>query len=124
MIHEKKRVLVIDDNVDTLELLKTTLQGKAFECETAVSAMEGLEKAITFKPNLILLDLMLPKMSGFGFLRELKNHSDVGQVPIVVLTALGDEEIASEVMELGAVGYLRKACGTQELLTMVEEYTT
>jgi DNA-binding response OmpR family regulator len=123
MIVPKKRVLVIDDNLDTLKLLKETLEENDFECITASSAIEGLERAIAVRPHLVLLDLMLPRMSGFGFLREFRGHPELNGIPIVVITALGDEEIATEVMDLGAVGYLRKACGTQELLSMVEEYS-
>ena len=119
----KKRILIVDDDADILELLKFTLESTHFECETALSATEGLERALQFKPNLILLDLMLPEMSGFGFMRELKNNSQYGPIPVVVLTSLADEEIATEVMDLGAVGYLSKSCDKKELISMVNEYS-
>ncbi|HKX12322.1 MAG TPA: response regulator, partial [bacterium] len=61
-----KRVLVIDDDPDILTLLKETLEANHFECHVASSPQEGLETAISSKPHLILLDLMLPGMSGFG----------------------------------------------------------
>jgi two-component system phosphate regulon response regulator PhoB len=119
----KKKILIVDDDSDILELLKFTLESSHFECETALSATDGLQKALTYKPNLILLDLMLPEMSGFGFMRELKNNTQYGQIPVVVLTSLADEEIASEVMDLGAVGYLSKSCDKKELIAMVNEYS-
>ncbi len=118
----KKKVLFIDDNLDTLKLMQETLPSNSFECITASSAAEGLEKVKAFQPQLILLDLMLPKMSGLGFLRELKNDKELRQIPVVIFTALGDEEIATEMMELGAVGYLRKTCEANEIISMVEEY--
>lgn len=118
----KKKILLIDDNEDVLTLVKDILNSTSFECITATTAMEGLEKASQEKPRLILLDLMLPKMSGLGFLREIKNNSELKTIPVVAFSTLGDEDIASEVMGLGAVGYLRKACGPNELLTMIREY--
>ncbi|HEX5033413.1 MAG TPA: response regulator [bacterium] len=118
-----KRVLVIDDDPDILTLLKETLEANHFECHVAASPQEGLETAIANKPHLILLDLMLPGMSGFGFMRELKKHKELAATPIVVLTALSDEEIAEESLSLGAKGYLSKACNAKELVTMVQAYS-
>jgi DNA-binding response OmpR family regulator len=123
MIPKVKRVLVIDDDPDILTLLKETLEANHFECHVAASPQEGLETAIASKPHLILLDLMLPGMSGFGFMRELKKHKELAATPIVVLTALSDEEIAEESLSLGAKGYLSKACNAKELVTMVQAYS-
>ncbi|HCU24070.1 MAG TPA: response regulator, partial [Deltaproteobacteria bacterium] len=86
------------------------------------SAQEGIRLAKTAKPDLILLDLMLPVMSGYGVLRELKQVSDLQHVPIVALTALADEDIAMETMRLGAAGFLNKSCETKELIHRVSEY--
>ncbi|MFO1519794.1 MAG: response regulator [bacterium] len=119
----KKKVLIIDDDEDIVMLLRDTLEASHFDCEIASCATEGLEKALTLKPNLILLDLMLPEMSGFGFMRELKSKTEGGKIPVVVLTSLADEEIAAEVMDLGAVGYLSKGCNAKQLVSMVQEYS-
>ena len=118
----KKTVLLIDDEPEILKLLKRRLRAHHFQCETADNPVEGLKKAAQSKPNLILLDLMLPKMSGFGFLRLVKGNPNLAGIPVVVLTALGDEEIAREAMDLGAVGYLTKACPTEELISMIQNY--
>ncbi len=122
MSQQPRNILIIDDNLDTLKLVKDTLESLSFKCITASSAMEGLEKAAAFKPQLILLDLMLPKMSGFGFMREVKSQEDLKKIPVVIYSALGDREIADEIMDLGAAGYLQKMGGTQELVAMVESY--
>jgi len=123
MNQSKKKVLVIDDDQDYLHLLQETLEANYFDCITASTAQEGLEKAKNEKPNLIILDLMLPVMSGYGFIRMLKSHADLEKIPVVALTALADEEIAMEMMRLGAKGYLSKACDAKELISMVQEYS-
>lgn len=124
VITKKKKVLIIDDDPDVLDLVSERLKEHSFECYTAELPGEGLEKAMEFKPDLVLLDLMLPKMSGFGFIREFKLRSDLSHIPVVVLTALADEDIAQEAMNLGAAGYLTKACSAKELLSVVQEYST
>ncbi len=118
----KKKILVIDDNPDLLRLVEDLLETSAYECMTARSAMEGLLKAKQERPQLILLDLMLPKMSGLGFMRELKNAPELKKIPVIAFTTLSDEDVIDEVLALGAVGFLRKACKSQELLSMIDNY--
>lgn len=122
MAYAKKKVLIIDDEPDTLYLLKETLEENHFECLTALTPVEGLEKARSNSPDVIILDLMLPQMTGYGFLRELKHDPKTKQIPVVVLTSLKDNEVARGAMDLGAVSYLTKSCPTQELVSTVEEY--
>lgn len=116
----KKKILLIDDEREMLKLLKKRLEANHFQCITAENPVIGLKKTVKMKPDLILLDLMLPKMSGFGFLRLVKGNPATATIPVVVLTALEDEEIAREAMELGAVGYLTKACAPQELVATIQ----
>jgi DNA-binding response OmpR family regulator len=122
MRKQRKKVLVIEDEREMLKLLKKRLEANHFQCITAENPVDGLKRAVKMKPDLILLDLMLPRMSGFGFLRLIKGNPNVAGIPVVVLTALGDEEIAREAMELGAVAYLTKACEPQTLIDTVKEY--
>jgi len=123
-VSRKKKILIIDDDQDIIDLIVDRLKESNFECYTATFPTEGLEKAAEFKPDLVLLDLMLPKMSGFGFMREFKLRSELAHIPVVVLTALADEDIAEEAMNLGAAGYLTKACSAKELLSVVKEYAS
>ena len=118
-----KKVLVIDDEPQLLELLKSRLESFSYQCFTAENPVAGIEVARRTHPDLILLDLMLPKMSGLGCLRELKRNRSLSNIPVLVLTALGDEEIAREVMDLGAAAYITKTCNPQSLMDMVQEYT-
>ncbi len=118
----KKTILLIDDEPEILKALKTRLEANHFRCVTADDPVTGLAKAARMNPDLILLDLMLPRMSGLGCLRNLKRDSHMKEIPVVVLTALGDAEIAAEAMDLGAVSYLTKSCESQELLDVVKKY--
>lgn len=124
MEHIRKRVLIIDDDEDMLFLLKETFEKNHFECVTAATSAEGLNKARTIKPNIILLDLLLPKMSGYGVLRELKRDPDLSKVPVVILTVLHDNEVAKGAMDLGASSYLTKSCKAEELISTIEQYST
>ncbi len=118
----KKRVLVIDDEPEILKLVRKRLEGNGFDCTVADNPVEGLRQVVKVRPQLILLDLMLPGMSGFGFLRLVKGNPEMASIPVIVLTALGDAEVAREAMDLGAVGYLTKSCSPQELVDLVAEY--
>ena len=75
--------------------------------------------ALKERPDLILLDMILPGMSGFGFIREMARHPDLKEIPVVVLTVVNDEEVAEQMVDLGAVAYLRKVCQDQKLLATV-----
>lgn len=119
-----KKILIVEDEPEMLKLLKKRLEANHFHCLTADNPVDGLKLVVRSKPDLILLDLMLPKISGFGFLRIVKGNPNVAGIPVVVLTALEDEEIAREAMDLGAVGYLTKACAPQELISMIQSFAS
>jgi len=103
-------------------MLETRLTAHGYKCHVAGSAEEGLQKAKDFTPDLILLDLMLPNMNGLSFLLAIKKDKLIGKIPVVMLTALADEEIARAGLDFGAAGYLRKTCGVRELMHMVKSY--
>lgn len=117
-----KTILVVDDDPGFLYLLKETLEENQFRCITAESAGEALKKAENETPDLILLDLMLPVMSGHGLIRAFKSNPRFADIPVIVLSALTDGEIAVEMIEQGAVNYLSKACKADELLETVRQY--
>jgi two-component system sensor histidine kinase/response regulator len=116
-----RKVLIIDDDPDDIELVREALERDHIECLSLVSPLSGLELIPLWKPDLILLDLILPSMSGYGVLRELKGNPEVAKIPIVVLSSLSDEEIAETSVDLGAARFLNKDCSMQELLSTVYE---
>lgn len=118
----KKRILIIDDDSDLADTIKETLNARHFSCLTVESPDVGLERALDWRPHLILLDLVLPKMSGLGFLREIKDNPRLRHIPVVILSGVFDAEVVREGMELGAAAYLTKTCGARDLVSTLEEY--
>lgn len=106
---EKQKILVVEDEEILLTALKEELGQGGYEVEGAVDGFEGLEKTKSFKPDLILLDLLMPKMDGMEMLQKLKGDSATRDVPVVILTNLSDYEKISEALALGAMDYLVKA---------------
>ena len=111
-----KRVLLIEDDQDTLELLAATLNREGFECTTAGTGHEGLARERTQAPHLVVLDLMLPDTDGFDICRQIRTHSTV---PIVMVT--GRDDLIDRVVgfEVGADDYLVKPFGTQEFVARI-----
>ncbi len=108
----KQKILIIEDDFFVRDLYKRELSRKGFEVSTAEDGAEGLLKVIEEKPDLILLDIMLPKMSGLDVLKKVKEKEEVKDIPVVLLTNLGQDNVIREGFTLGAVGYLIKAAYT------------
>lgn len=103
------KILVVEDEEILLTALKEELQTGGYEVEGASDGVEGLSKVKIFKPELILLDLLMPKMDGMEVLQKLKADSETRDIPVVILTNLSDYEKISEALSLGAMDYLVKA---------------
>lgn len=86
-----KKVLAIDDEVDTLTFYSEVLEDYNFTTITAQNGVEGLKKAREEKPDLILLDMMMPKKSGMKTYKELKNDPSLKNIPVIVITGISDE---------------------------------
>ncbi len=114
------KALIIDDNEDLLYLLKTKLNKFNIDSVTATLGEEGLQKIEQHAPDIILLDLKLPKMSGVGFLNEYKSRFPSSAIPVVVLTSMHDSEVFQEVIKNGATACLTKSCSDEELLEVIQ----
>ena len=101
-------ILVVDDNPDVRLALTTLLKDEGYEVTEASDGDLGIDAARARKPDLILLDLMMPRMDGFETLRELKKDANLSDIPVVVLTARRGGEDMSLARELGACDYLSK----------------
>ncbi len=112
----KKRILVVDDVRETLLALKIRLEYANYEVLTATDGEMGLKMAREVNPDLILLDVMLPKIDGFSVCRLLKFDEDYENIPIVMLTAKGQDKDRETGKQVGADVYLTKPYNIKELL--------
>ena len=115
-----KKILIVDDDAATLQLLHSFLTEKGFEIETCVDGIEGLEKAKVWGPALILLDVMMPRMDGYGFVREIKKDAKLRNVPIIVLTAR--EMMRDVFLQEGIKDYVVKPYDPEELYKILLKY--
>ena len=118
------KILAVDDEPDVLSLLNLMLTSQGYNVVTASDGQEALEKARTENPNLILLDVMLPKMDGYKIARMLKFDENFKHIPIIMLTAKVQEKDRQTGMEMGADDYITKPFDTAGLLDKVKEVLT
>ena len=113
----QKLILIIEDEQPIVDILKFNLQKEGYKVIEALDGLEGVRLAQTKEPDLILLDLMLPGLDGFGVCRKVREKSNV---PIIMLTAR-DEEVDKVLgLEMGADDYMTKPFGVRELLARVK----
>lgn len=105
----KSRILLVEDDTFLAGMYISKLSLEHFETDLAVDGKAGLDKAKKVKPDIILLDILLPKMDGFEVLRRLKADPDTAAIPIILLTNLGQKSDVLKGLELGAADYLIKA---------------
>ncbi|MDZ4674100.1 MAG: response regulator transcription factor [Gemmatimonadota bacterium] len=110
-------LLLIEDNRDYAAMLRTNLEREGYQVRVAASGTEGLQAALAEPPDLVILDLMLPGLSGFTVLQRLRDAGST--IPVLVMTALGTEEEKLRGFGLGADDYVVKPCGLLELLARV-----
>ena len=116
----KYRVLIADDNIANVELLEAYLAGCDYEIATAADGAETLEMAESFSPNLILLDIMMPKLSGFEVCEKLKNNPKTRGIMILMVTALSELGDIDRAVAAGCNDFLSKPVNKAELLKRVE----
>lgn len=121
MADKKIKVLVMEDDSFLRSVYEVKLANEGFEVKIAGNGNEGIEIYEKFKPDIILLDLIMPEMDGFAVLEELKQNKKV-KTPIVVLSNLGQDEDIKKAKELGAIDFLIKA--STQINAVVEKIRT
>ena len=112
-------VLVVEDNADMRSYVASVLR-RRFRVATAADGREGLEKAVALSPALVVSDLMMPGMSGADLVTAIREHRDIGDVPVIVLTAKADDGLRPELFHRGVQDYLVKPFSPAELLARAE----
>ncbi len=114
----KPLVLVIEDNPEMNRFITGTL-GTEYRTATALNGQEGLEQALTLHPDLILSDVMMPQMSGDQFVHQLRTYPELDTTPVILVTAMADDELRVQLLRKGAQDYLMKPFSVEELRARV-----
>jgi two-component system sensor histidine kinase ChiS len=113
------RLLIVDDQPDNIEVLARRLRTRRFEILSATNGMDGGRIALTEPIDLILLDVMMPRMSGLDVVREIRRAKTAAQLPIIMLTARDDKETLIEAMAGGANDYVTKPFDFEVVLARI-----
>ncbi len=120
-----QKVLIIEDDLSLLKIYTNKLKLNGFEVSMATTGDEGFRKAKTDKPNIILLDLILPGQDGFQVLQLLKNSPDTHAIPVMIMSNLAQPSDKQRASELGAVEYLVKAdISLMDMIAKVKAHIT
>lgn len=115
-----KKILVVDDSLDILDIIRTLLESSEHEVITASDGEQGMEMAKSEKPDLIILDIMMPKMDGYTFIKTKKRDEDIKNIPVIILT--GKSEMADLFLVEGVSDYLVKPFDHKVLVGLVTKY--
>jgi len=118
--NKRYKILVVDDSTTNVVLLEAILDEKGYQIETALNAKEAYSIIERESPDLILLDLLMPKISGFDFLEEIRKNSRTKNTPVIVVSALTDEENIDKIMKMGAIDFIKKPIDLQYLVDKVD----
>jgi two-component system cell cycle response regulator DivK len=118
----QRKLLIVEDNQDNRELAIKVLKNKGYEIIEAVDGEEAIEKAISEKPDLILLDISLPKLDGYEVAKRLKSMEEFQEIPIVAFTAHAMKGDREKVIVVGFEGYISKPINVREFPDQIKAY--
>jgi two-component system, OmpR family, alkaline phosphatase synthesis response regulator PhoP len=118
------KVLVCDDERHIVRLIQVNLEREGYKVVTAYDGKEGLEKVRTEKPDLMVLDVMMPYMDGFEVLKALRRDADTADLPVIMLTAKAQDRDVFEGYTYGADMYLTKPFNPRELISFVKRISS
>ena len=116
----KKKILVVDDETIIIKYAQLRLKNRGYEVETARDGEEAVEKTRTFRPDLILLDVKLPKKNGYEVCREIKAEEDIASTPIIFWTAHDSVDVERHTRELQASDFILKPFDSTELFEKIQ----
>jgi CheY-like chemotaxis protein len=114
------KILVVDDSSTNIVLLEAILNGQGYQIETAQSVKEAYQIIRKETVNLILLDLLMPKVSGYDFLKEIKSNDTTKDIPVIIVSATADPENKKRSLEMGALDFINKPIDIQNFIDKVE----
>ncbi|RLG29718.1 two-component system response regulator [Methanosarcinales archaeon] len=118
----KRKILVIEDDMDVAELVKLVLETEEYTVEAVLDPLQAVDKAKSYRPDAILLDLSMPKIDGWEIFKTLREDKDFDAVPIAILTAKSEEfDTMVGLHVMNADAYITKPFGKQELIDKTNE---
>ena len=125
MLQEKKlrKVLLVDDEAGFAELLRDLLQMDNYEVELANDGQEGLDKLQTFTPDVIISDVVMPRLSGFELFKRVKGTPETASIPFLFITGFQDDRVLAEARKVGVFGILRKPVDIEQIESRLRELT-
>ncbi len=123
-MNKKNKILIVDDTVDTVELLKKRFRAEGYDTAEAYDGEEALKQVVEYHPDLIVLDVMMPKLDGYEVCQRLKIDENTRYIPILMLTAKSDVESKIKGLDIGADDYLPKPFDYKELSARVRSLLT
>lgn len=124
MIDGKKKLLLVDDSATILMIEKTILKGEPYTLITATDGQQAVDKALAEHPDLILMDIVMPRKSGFEACQELRANPATRHIPIILVTTRGEPVNVETGFEAGCSDYLTKPLSKQELLEKVRNHVS
>jgi DNA-binding response OmpR family regulator len=115
-----KKILIVDDDPIILRLLASRLKNSGYDVVNAIDGESGLKKAIAKKPDLVLLDIIMPGLNGFEVCKRLKENDKTKDIPVIMLTALAGEKDLSKSLEEGADCFITKPFSAVDLLHVIK----
>lgn len=116
-----KKILIVDDEEDILEILKTLLEDDGYSIILAQDGEEGVKKAVSEKPDIIIIDIMMPKLDGFEAVSQLRSNADTFHIPVIMLTSKDQKIDREKGLSLGIAAYIVKLFDLEELRAKVKE---
>ena len=114
-----KKILAVDDDPVIQKFVHDILTRNGYQVEIAIDGVQAMEKVRKFRPDLIILDVMMPHMNGYDVCRAIKVDSALKNIPIILLTSL-DQEVQARFLSALGIEYLSKNCKTNELLSKIK----
>ncbi len=121
MSDKKRKIFYAEDSDSLIKLMTYKLQNEGYDVTVFVNGEEVYEKAIEEKPDLVILDLMMPIKDGLTVLKELKNNPDSASIPVIILTTNSEEDTILKALEAGATEYMTKPFSTAVLLAKIKK---
>jgi len=114
-----KKVLIVDDEVDHITMMQTRIEASGYQCLSAYDGEEGLKIVLDEMPDIILLDIVMPKMNGYEMCCHLKNDDKTKEIPIIIITASGAKKLEKKCIELGVEEIMHKPYDSSYLVERI-----